>query len=229
MWIGTRLTPMEILSIRSFLANGHQYHLYTYEDVQNIPEGTIVKNGEEILPKEKIFKYKHGPGAGSHSGFSNYFRYKLLLMKGGYWVDTDIVCLKYFNFHHCVIATEKQHNGNDEPASCVLKTQPNSDFAQYCWDVCDKTNPESLNWGDTGPQLVKKAVGKYSLHKFMKPSEFFCPIDYFSTKQLVEKGCIPHNSYAVHLWNEMWRRNNINKEATYAKDSIYEQLKAKYA
>jgi hypothetical protein len=33
---------MERLSIASFLANGHPYHLFVYNDVRHIPAGVIV-------------------------------------------------------------------------------------------------------------------------------------------------------------------------------------------
>ncbi len=34
LWIGAELSAMEQLSIRSFLANGHEFHLYTYQERQ---------------------------------------------------------------------------------------------------------------------------------------------------------------------------------------------------
>ena len=48
------------------------------------------KNGEDILVKEHIFTYKNG----SYSAFSNLFRFVLLYKKGGYWADTDLICVK---------------------------------------------------------------------------------------------------------------------------------------
>lgn len=47
LWIGGSLSVMEQLCITSFLKNGHPFHLYTYEDVKNIPDGTIVKDAED--------------------------------------------------------------------------------------------------------------------------------------------------------------------------------------
>ena len=91
LWIGNALSMMEQLSIASFLANGHEYHLYNYEDIENAPDGTVLKAADQILPESMIFKYKAYP---SYAGFSNFFRYKLLLTKGGWWVDTDLVCLR---------------------------------------------------------------------------------------------------------------------------------------
>ena len=70
LWIGKSLSKMEQLSIKSFLDNGHEYHLYTYSDVKNIPKGTVIKDGNEIITENQIFTYKNG----SYSAFSNLFR-----------------------------------------------------------------------------------------------------------------------------------------------------------
>ena len=51
LWIGTRLSVMEQLAIRSYLDHGHPFHLYTYEDVEDVPAGTVVRPGTEILPE----------------------------------------------------------------------------------------------------------------------------------------------------------------------------------
>lgn len=83
LWVGGELSLMEQLSIQSFLKNGHEYHLYTYEDIKNIPPGTTVKDGNEILPADKIFTIKSGWGIGSYSGFADLFRVHLLKERGG--------------------------------------------------------------------------------------------------------------------------------------------------
>ncbi|HKB65528.1 MAG TPA: hypothetical protein VKC61_06695 [Pyrinomonadaceae bacterium] len=57
LWIGRELSLMEQLSISSFLQNGHDYHLYVYEEVKNVPAGTVVRNANEILPAARIFQY----------------------------------------------------------------------------------------------------------------------------------------------------------------------------
>ncbi|MCI0557088.1 MAG: hypothetical protein MN733_01225, partial [Nitrososphaera sp.] len=93
LWIGPELSVMEQLSIASFLLNGHEYHLYLYDELENIPFGTLIKDASEILPSSSIFQYKRRP---TYAGFANFFRYKLLLERGGWWADTDTICLKPF-------------------------------------------------------------------------------------------------------------------------------------
>lgn len=75
LWIGPELSVMEQLSVSSFLLNGHEYHLYVYDEPKNIPVGTVIKDANEILPSSRIFQYKHYP---TYAGFANFFRYKLL-------------------------------------------------------------------------------------------------------------------------------------------------------
>lgn len=59
---------------------------------------------------------------GSYSAFSNQFRYTLLYDKGGWWVDTDVVCLRRFDFDDdFVFATERTPDHATTAASCVIK------------------------------------------------------------------------------------------------------------
>ncbi len=90
LWIGSALSTMERLSLTSFVAAGHNVHLYTYDDVAGVPEGVELRDANAILPRSRIFRYAEHDTV---SGFSNFFRYKLLLERGGWWVDTDVVCL----------------------------------------------------------------------------------------------------------------------------------------
>ncbi len=50
LWIGSRLSTMEKLCIVSFIKQGHAFHLYTYGEVAEVPQGTIVKDANEIIP-----------------------------------------------------------------------------------------------------------------------------------------------------------------------------------
>ena len=73
LWIGHELSRFEYNSIKSYIKQGYEYHLYTYENVKNIPKGVILKDGNEILDSSYIFYYE-----GSIAPFSDIFRYKLL-------------------------------------------------------------------------------------------------------------------------------------------------------
>ena len=94
LWIGD-LTPIQELSIRSFLKNGHRYKLWVY-DMENFIDlvedlrGVELEDANQILDKKYIFKH----WSGNLATFADIFRYKLLYERGGWWVDLDLVCLR---------------------------------------------------------------------------------------------------------------------------------------
>ena len=73
LMVRATLPDVQTLSIRSFLAHGHQYHLYAYEEVEGVPDGTILCDASQILPRDSIFCYQDGFGKGSFSASSNLF------------------------------------------------------------------------------------------------------------------------------------------------------------
>ena len=106
LWIGDPLSKLEQLCIQSFLDNGHEFHLYVYTAIGNVPSGVIIKDGNEILPNQFIFRDDHG----SVASFSDWFRYALLIMHGGFWVDMDMICIKPFAFSESfVFGLEKEN------------------------------------------------------------------------------------------------------------------------
>lgn len=216
---------MERLCIVSHLKNGHEYHLWTYGPLE-VPEGVILEDGNEILPKSEIFTYS-GPkeeGGGSVSAFSNLFRYKLLSERDGWWCDTDVVCLKPFR-NECVIATEQLPRGAVLPTTCVMKVP--KEVAQLCFGAVLTKDLNSVIWGEIGPKLFRQCVESYGLQYRASP-ETFCPIHWWKYESLFEPFELANESYAVHLWNEMWRRDGLDKDGIYRYDCLYENLKDRY-
>jgi len=143
LWIGSELSAMEQLSISSFLQNGHDYHLYVYDEVKNIPPGTLVMDAQEILPSSCIFQYQRSP---SYAGFA-------------------------------------------------------------------------------------RAVKKFGLERHKKPHRAFCPVDYEEWRKILRPGfdiLFDQRTYAIHLWNEMWRAAGQDKNALYHQTCLYEKLKQEY-
>lgn len=229
LWIGPELSVMEQLSISSFLQNGHEYHLYIYDDVKNVPARTLLRDANEILPSSWIFQYKRVP---SYAGFSNYFRYKLLLEQGGWWADTDTICLRPFDFEEeYVFSSEINERGREVVNSGVIKAASGSRVMAYTWGVCQTKNPARLAWGETGPRLMHKAVKKFSLERYKKTHRTFCPINYEEWRTLLQPGFVntfADETYAIHLWNEMWRAAGQDKNARYHETCLYERLKRDY-
>ncbi|HMG34888.1 MAG TPA: glycosyltransferase [Blastocatellia bacterium] len=228
LWIGPELSIMEQLSITSFLQNGHEYHLYTYSEVRNIPRGTTVKDASEVLPSKRIFQYKEYP---TYAGFSNFFRYKLLLERGGWWVDTDTICLRPFEFEREHVFSSEMCRGAEVINSGIIKAPAGSEVMAYAWAECDRKNTEQLVWGETGPRLMAESVRKFGLESCTEPYFSFCPLGFAEWKRLLEPDArfeFEDKSYAIHLWNERWRASGQDKDGQYDLRCLYERLKCRY-
>jgi len=233
LWIGNTLPELQQLSIRSFLAHGHSYHLYTYGGVDGVPEGTTICDGTEIFPSENIFSYQHGYGKGSYSAFSNVFRYKLLLERGGWWVDTDVVCLKPFEFSDSyVFATEYDKDGSIYCATCTFRCPAGAPILEHCLQVSLSKDRQTLLWAEIGPLLLTDAVKQFELDRHCVPVDTFAPIHHFEFGSAVE----PHfdmsrlaHSSSVHLWNQMWREHGTGPNRETPANSLYGILREKYS
>jgi hypothetical protein len=225
LWIGAELSVMERLSIASFQRTGHEYHLYIYNKLPNIPTGTVVMDASEILPASAIFQYKDRP---SYAGFSNFFRYKLLLERGGWWVDSDIVCLRPFDFPEEYVFSSELNAGHELVNCGAIKAPKGSEAMAYAWSVCQAKKPNQLVWGETGPRLIAEVVKKYRLDKYQKPYYMFCPISDWHKFLEPYVAAVHPEAYAIHLWNEEWRRANQDKNGRYHDGCIYERLKQMY-
>jgi hypothetical protein len=228
LWVGRRLSTMERLCISSFLYQGYPFHLYVYEETEGIPPGTVVRDGNTVLPSSRIFTYKEHQ---TYAGFSNFFRYKLLLDHGGWWVDADTLCLKSFCFSSDYVFSSEGLNGRQTVNAGVMKMPRGSAAARYCWDTCQEFDTEKLKWGQCGPQLLGRAVEACLLGEYVQPPKVFCPIHFTEWKKVLDPkvGCpFEEGTYSVHLWNELWRRADQDRNSRYEPGCLYEQWKHRY-
>lgn len=228
LWIGSYLSNNELLCLESFIFHGHEFHLYTYDKIRNIPSGVMVKDASEIISKDLIFQ----DSLRSFGSFADWFRIKLLDRKGGWWVDTDIICLKPFKFEaeYC-FSSERQYNTHliDISNSCI-KAPAGAPLLGELIDIIENmvNNSKQILWGEIGVSLFRRMFKTNdNFQKFIVAPDEFCPINYFDLSEIICKSYTPFptRSSAIHLWNEVWRRGNLNKNAIYHPDSLYEVLK----
>lgn len=87
LWVGDKLPEWAQMCIKSWLAHGHTYKLYTYGACAGVPQGVTICNASTVLPKDAIFpQYRY-------RNFSHWWRWAWLAKKGGLWVDTDVACM----------------------------------------------------------------------------------------------------------------------------------------
>src|SRR5262249_19092550 len=203
--------------------------LYSYDEIPNLPPGARLLPGSLIVPEREIFTMRKGTlHEDSFGPFSNVFRYKLLLERGGWWVDLDVVCIKPFDFSaEWVFASERRQKGGLLRATCAMKAPPGSDMVAWCYERSRSHKMRDRRWAVIGPHLVHAAVKKYNLTPFIVPADFFCPIDWWHARSLLEPGEIP-SSYAVHLWNEAWRTDHWSQDPIYPPEVLYQRLHTLY-
>lgn len=234
---------MERLCISSFLTNGHPFHLYVYDDMDNVPEGALLKDASELISPDRIFRYRERQ---SYAGFANLFRYKLLLEKGGYWVDTDVVCLsKLDRDSDYAFASSREPKspgfgpGISKVQNFLIKAPAGAEIMDYCYTEASKRNPAELNWGDTGARLLRPAIKKFGLESHIEKADTFSPIHWRNWDRFINGSFhlvwreklrfALSGTKTLHLWNEMWRLNGADKDGGFPRNCIYEQLKRRYA
>lgn len=237
LWIGEELSDLENLCISSYIKNGYDFHLYAYDEISNVPEDCIILDANSILDKSEIFCYNVGQGKGSFSAFSNLFRYKLLFEEGGVWTDTDVISLNRFPEDLEYIFASEKDGDKVVCSSNFIKAPAGSDFAKYCYDKASSVNRETLQWGTIGPSLVGESVKAHGLSDFVLHFKKFNHVPWYNTEvffmgdppstgDLIYE-TVMRDSYCVHLWNEVWRRNNIDKNNKFDPGCFFEVLKSK--
>lgn len=239
---------LERLVVSSFLANGHEFHLYTYSPITGVPRGVIIKDAHNIIKKWQIFTCN-----GSYALFADWFRWKLLNEMGGYWVDMDVICLKPFDFTDEIVFGMQD---SWSPNIGVLKFPPNHDLTSFMIHRCEEhygfkepirkqiknilrrilwgNRKDDLPWGHAGgPTGFREALEKFGLLGLGKPVPTFYPVHYNHWQDIFtpvqhENSTDLSCSHGLHFWNELVRCSSLDKNSSFAEDTLIEQLKNKY-
>ncbi len=229
LWIGGSLSNLELLTIHSFTQHGHEFHLWLYGPLTNpLPQGVIIKDANEIIPNDKIFRYEesceYGHGKDSLAGFSDIFRYKLLLEKGGWWVDMDVTCLRPFDFSEPYVF--RAHDVL-EAVGNIIKVPAGSELMRRCFkQASESINSRNREW--LKPiEILNSNIKELGLRHFIKhqiaPPDNYSLIKLFKSFPFQMKPEI----YMIHWLNEMWRYKKLDKNK-YKINSNYGQNLIKY-
>jgi hypothetical protein len=228
LWIGEKLDTMGKLTAASFMGCGHPFHLYTYGKVAGIPAGVIVLDANTIVPKSDIKRFRY------LAQFSDWFRYNMILKHGNWWVDTDTVCLRPFDFKDDIVLSRA-----DDPKLVVpnspMKAPAGSEFMKYLYDESIALEGEwhDMEWSTIGPTLMTKASRKFNTS--LKPPIVFNPIPPGKGLEGINKFVDPaglrftDDTYAVHLHHSRWTifdRKGVDE--VYPETCAYEVWKKKY-
>jgi hypothetical protein len=241
VWIGDSISRLEYLCMQSFIANGHPVHLYAYSQIARLPKDVLCFDANQIIPKKRIFLHK-----GSYALFADFFRWKLLALNGGYYSDTDMLCIRPFEFTEKVIIGKQSNN----TLNCAfLKFPPAHPLVLEMLDCASNPNKikpydtsrlkrkkilkkilnnrNQIGWGETsGPPALTRAFNYMQDEHNGTPKNFtyFYPIDCGNFDALFDETLkdegLYKNTCTVHLWNEMLRRGGIDKNMPFNPNSL---------
>jgi len=218
-WFGEALSPIEHLCLKSFLAHGHRVHLYTYEKVANVPRGCRLLDAATVVDRDELFFYQDATHAGSPAGFANIFRYALLDREGGWWVDTDTLCLSS-KLPDSDYVFAMQHR--DSYNSAILRAPAGSPLMREALGRARRIVADhhgDIGFGAIGPHLLTDVIRDLDLGGEATDRRVLYPIPYWEALAT----CDPRrraqvefrigNSAFLHLWTEMFRYWRVPKNA----------------
>jgi Glycosyl transferase family 2/Alpha 1,4-glycosyltransferase conserved region/Glycosyltransferase sugar-binding region containing DXD motif len=221
-WAGGPLSPYELVCLNSFIACGHAFDLYTFDLNLATPVSVEVRDARELFSPEDFFVYQEGFGKGSPAAFSNLFRYKLLAQKGGWWVDTDVICLSRD------VPSFSEFFAREDPSlinQAVLFFEAEHPLMVRCFEEAIKLG-RAVHWGDTGPRLFTRILKEYNREddalerSICYPVHYSEALDVLCPSKLRSVGERMKYSLFIHLWNEMLRHHGIQKTNLPPKGSI---------
>ena len=240
---------LERLSAASFLAAGHRVEVYGYEPVAGLPEGVVLKDARDILPREKLVFYK---GKGTPGVFSDYFRASLMAAEKGIWADLDVICLQPLaDLPPLVVSYERPGSINGAilripadnpllPAMLPIFTATQRPLFEPHLPVFRRlevaarrligheVRPEDMQYGATGPFALTyycKALGVGPI----LPREVFYPVPYEVIPELLRAGSsiapfVTERTLAMHVWRSQITRRGRAGMPLPEKDSALDRL-----
>jgi hypothetical protein len=237
-WHGD-LTNYENICISSFVEHGFEVNVWSYQNLK-LPTGANLKDAREILPIEHLTAYTQNKQEKNLAAFSDVFRFTMLHKVGGWWFDTDCVCLKPVDDFIKLAENKKVVAGkeNDQWVACGAIFFEDDNISKLFLDElqkrCIENNNKFKGWGWIGPKLFTEVVQRNNLFDQMCSPDTFYPVswkDYlflFQPDKLEVINNMCSNAYTCHLWNELFRRDGIDKSQFPLENSWLDFLYKKY-
>ena len=237
LWIGGDLSYLEQVCLKSFADHGHRTILYTYEGVSNAPEGVEVMDANLVFPSTNFVRHKE---SGSPAVHADAFRYRMIQLQNVVWVDTDVLCVRPWDFDTQYIFGWEKKNSlvcnavfglprfsetltrlnkfclNEYPIPPWLGEKEQDELRS----LADSGNPvhvSELKWGVWGPSAVTWFLKETGEIEHAQPVEAFYPVSYKFRRELLMAGpvvdkIITDGVYGIHLWNRRLSRRIVTNE-----------------
>ena len=223
-WAGPHLSPFEKACLGSFARRGYDVHLYSFDALENLPDGIVQRDASELAPKAFLDRFIHN-GRPNVAHFADYFRYLVFAKTGMIWIDSDIILLQPFETmmdRNIFVMESKTIMSN-----AIMRIDEKHPLLNRLIERSEALMGQELTWGQTGPELMIKVFSATdNVFKLKHPSETFFPIYHeeiwkvFLPEYKQECDKIVKASYGVHLFNNIIDRMGIWKSIAPPKGSF---------
>ena len=213
LWIGGSLTWLEQLCLKSFVDQGHPTILYTYGEVDGIPEGVEVRDGREVVETDDFHTHAR---TGSVALFSDLFRFHMIAKDPDIiYIDTDVYSVQPLHgdeshvFGYEFWSEEKQKgqiNGailrlpQDSPALQGLLEFTKDEYPIPEWlpprflneikaraEAGDPMHVSEMPWGVWGPLGVTAFLQQTGEDKHARPTEYYYPVHFANRRAFAKR------------------------------------------
>lgn len=249
LWIGKRLSEIELASIRSFQRLGHSITLFVYSKIENCPSDVRIRDASEILSGDRILRYKRN---GSPALHANLFRYAMVQQTDFTWVDLDIIALRPFEFESgFIFGYESDMTVNNAVLRLPVDSPTLERLLTYSADT--RGMPPNLKsvkrfkylfrnaiagglpidrwpWGSLGPTLLTSVLSETGeiLHALPVSAFYSIPpekVAIFADPNGYSETMAPADAYAVHLWGKFLREYvSVRYGGTFPDDSFVARI-----
>jgi hypothetical protein len=168
---GPAFGALEKACVSSFLRHGHRLKLFSYDPLE-VPEGVILADARRFVPAaERDAFFAVAPGRISQ--FSNGFRYAMLHRQGGWWVDTDVLCVNAEVSDREVVLGWQSDPARPAPlparvGTAIMRLPAGHELARHAYDGW-RANWGTDLWGATGPHLLTRLVQELQMTDDVMP------------------------------------------------------------
>jgi Glycosyltransferase sugar-binding region containing DXD motif len=209
---GTPLNVWERCSLQSFADHGHEIALFSYEQL-DVPPGVKLGSATDIISTEDRDNF-FALAPGRYAQFSDFFRYELLYRRGGWWVDTDVLCTS------AVLPAESIIIGQTRPgklANGVMRFPPGHPLLAAACAYC-RTHQHLVDAHRTvfGPMLMMDLIKTYPVG--VSEIELFYPIRGKDVWRFGEPESVSAvkqavaSSPVVHWFQEFFRAADLSRD-----------------
>jgi hypothetical protein len=218
LWVGSKLPDIARISVLSAAEAGFDTVLFADrpQDIAH-PKLRIADWREIELPWSPDEVRLKGRSTPYFAGFADLFRYRLLSLHKGWWIDCDTIILKsaydfakLLNEKGLVLGYEDDHIVNNAIIGTSMPEvmQPVYEAALLHYPMFDK-------WGVTGPKLLTQMVSSKEVVAQLQPPASFYPVHHNEIAHIY----LPEDSaelqrqepewYCLSLWGEVLSRSGL--------------------